>query len=175
MRIERWSGKPYNNQHFSLWTNNATWYGAWIWITGRQSDTLYEYEGQRKTCPIQMCVIRTPPTSGILLTGNPNRECIPIQYTIHSSTDSQWLLSMWSSLRAVTSTHIVACNETYVRMVAHRWTIGITTSHHRKHSTQSLSWPRWSTTCEMRERESMMVMRPNHTPMTTASYASYYR
>ena len=175
MCIERWSDEPSNNQHFSLWTNNATGYGAWIWIAGCYLDEQHEYESQQKTCPMQMCVIRTPPTSGTLLIGSPNRKCIPIQYTIHSSTDSQSLLSMWSLLRIVTSIHIVACNEAYARTVAHRWTIDITTSHHRKHSTQSLSWLRWSTTHEMRERESMMVMRPEHSPMTTASYASYYR
>ena len=103
--------KPNCINQFSLRTNNLTQCYLRLWITGRQADTLYEYEGQRKTCPMQMCVIRTPPTSGILLIGSPNRECIPIQYTIHSSTDSQSLLSMGSSLRIVASTHIVACNE----------------------------------------------------------------
>ena len=174
MCIERWSDEPSNNQHFSLWTNNATGYGAWIWIAGCYLEKPHEYESQQKTCPIQMCVIRTPPTSGTLLIGSPDRKCIPIQYTIHSSTDSQSPLSMWGSLRIVASTYIIACNEAYARMVAHRWTIDITTSHHRKHSTQSLSCCRWCTIHEMRERESMMVMWPNHTPMTTASYASYY-
>ena len=33
------------------------------------------------------CVWSVPPTSGILLIGSLNWKCIPIQYTIHSSTD----------------------------------------------------------------------------------------
>ena len=78
MCIERWSDEPSNNQHFSLWTNNATGYGAWIWIAACYLDEPHEYERQRKTCPMQMCVIRTPPTSGTLLIGSPDRKCIPI-------------------------------------------------------------------------------------------------